>query len=164
MLDGLAQFAVAALNAGKSAIVAITKPRRARLDERMRARGIDLDLAIDEGRYLPLDVADMLSQIMIDGWPDETRFWSTAMSLAGRAASGSPDDHPHLVACGEGAAFLVEQGRLDAAVRLESLWDEFARACVVEIFCPYVVTARAGLEEAALFQRISTVHSAVHGV
>ena len=35
-----------------------------------------------------------------------------------RAASVSPDDHPRLAVCGEGAAFLVEHGRVDAAIRL----------------------------------------------
>ena len=59
MLDGLAQFAAAALNVGKSAVVVITERRRARFDERLQAKGVDIDLAISEGRYIPLDVAEM---------------------------------------------------------------------------------------------------------
>ena len=71
MLDGLARFAGTALEAGKSACVVITERRRAAIDERLRAQGVDVDLALDEGRYIPLDVAEMFSKIMLDGWPDK---------------------------------------------------------------------------------------------
>ncbi len=163
MLDGLVQFAGTALKSGKTVIVVITAQLRAELDARMRAQGINIDLAIREEKYLLMDVLEMLSAVMTDGWPDEARFWNTAMSLLARVASASPEDDPRLAACGEGAAFLVKHGRMDAAIRLESLWDEFARTCNVDIFCPYVMAHPAHDHDADIVQRISAVHSAVHG-
>jgi CheY-like chemotaxis protein len=163
LLDGLAQFAGTALDVGKSVLVVITEARRAGIDERLRAQGIDIDLAINEGRYIPMDVAEMFSAVMIDGWPDEGRVWTAAMSLMMQAASVSPDDHPRLAVCGEGAAFLVEQGKVDAAIQLEHLWDEVARVCYVDIFCPYLMTALPAPEDADVWQRIGAVHSTVYG-
>ena len=163
MLDGLAQFAGTALKSGKTAIVVITAQLRAELDARMRAQGIDIDLAIREEKYLPMDVLEMLSAVMTDGWPDEARFWNTAMSLLARLASASPEDHPRLAACGEGVALLMKHGRIDAALRLEWLWDEFARASNVDIFCPYVMAHPAHDQDSDILQRISAVHSAVQG-
>ena len=161
MLDGLARFAAASLTSGQTVVVVITAQRRAELEAKMRARGIDIDLAIREQKYLPLDVLEMLSAIMTDGWPDEARFWNTVMSLLARVATASAADHPRLAACGEGAAFLVKHGRVDAAIRMESLWDEFARACHVDTFCPYVMAPPA-CDHAGIARRISAVHSAVH--
>ena len=70
---------------------------------------------------------------------------------------------PRLAACGEGASFLLEQGKVDAAIQLEHLWDEVARACNVDIFCPYLMTALPAPEDADVLQRIGAVHSTVHG-
>ncbi len=163
MVDSLARFAATALTSGKTAIVVITAQHRAELDARMRARGVDIDAAIRERTYLPTDAFEMLSAIMTDGWPDEARFWNTVMSLVARVACASQQDDPRLAACGEGAAFLVKHGRVDAALRLESLWDEFVRACNVDSFCPYVMTHPAEDHPADIVRRISAVHSAVYG-
>ena len=162
MLDGLARFAGTALKSGKTTIVGITAQRQAELDAKVRARGIDIDLAIREGKYLRMDVLETLSAIMKDGWPDEARFWNGAMSLLARVANASPENGPRLAACGEGAAFLVKHGRVDAAIRLELLWDEFARACNVDTFCSYAMAHPVRDHDADVVQRISAVHSAVH--
>ena len=163
MVDALARFAGSTLKVGKTVIVAVTAPRRARLDERLQAEGIDVDLVLRGGKYLPVDVAEMLSWIMTDGRPDEARFWDFAFGLMMRAASASPDDHPHLAACGECASFLVEHGQLDAAIALEHMCDEFARACSVDVCCPYVFPAESGRRDADACRRIGAAHSAVHG-
>ena len=52
---------------------------------------------------------------------------------------------------------------MDVAIRLEQLWDEFARACKVDVFCPYVMTALPAPDDADVVQRIGAVHSTVHG-
>src|SRR5204862_1174905 len=88
------------------------------------------------GRYLPLDVTSA-SHFMVDGMPDEARFWDAATSLVLRAASVSKGHHPRLAACGECAPSLLAGGQTEAAIRLEQLWDEVTRTYDVDVLCGY---------------------------
>lgn len=127
---------------------------------RLEARGLDISRAIKEGRYLRLDVADCLSNFLVDGWPNEARFWDVATSLVMKAARASTGEHPRVAACGDGACTLWQEGRGDAAVRLEQLWDEVGKTYDVAIFCGYSMPR--GDEHAGIFQDICAAHSAVH--
>jgi DNA-binding NarL/FixJ family response regulator len=158
LLDHYARLAEAALQAGSSLI--IVDSRRDQVQARLEARGLDVVRANKEGRYLSLDVADCLSNFLIDGWPDEARFWDAATSLVMKAAKASTSAHPGVAACGECAPVLWREGRGDAAVRLEQLWDDVARTCQVDIFCGYSMSR--GDQHAEIFQRICAEHSAVH--
>jgi len=161
LLDAFARFAEAALNAGKAVIVLAVESRRNELHQRLQADGLDIDLAIKERRYISLDVADALSSFMVDGWPDETRFWKTGTSLIVQAAKASSGEHPRVAACGECAAGLLRDGKVDAAIRLERLWNELASTYNVDVFCGYS-TGILPDEGSDVFQRICKEHSAVH--
>ena len=52
---------------------------------------------------------------------------------------------------------------MDAAIQLEQLWDEFARACNVDILLPVRDGTSWPDHDADIVQRISAVHSTVHG-
>ena len=156
-LDLLARFAEAALADGKTVIAATAASRRAAFDANLRARGVDVDLVLRRGRYIPLDVDEMLSRFMVDGRPDEARFWKAGISLLARAAQAN-GGHPRVAACGEGCGTLAADGKMEAAIKLEHLWDGFARACNVDVFCSYSA-AIAGSDAG---DRIAAEHSAVH--
>jgi DNA-binding response OmpR family regulator len=162
LLDEFARFVEAALHAANAVIVLLTGSRRRELHQRLDARGLNIDLAIKEGRYLSLDVADVLGSIMVDGWPDEERFWKSGISLMMRAARASSGDAPRLAACGECAASLAQAGGVDAAIRLEHLWDELARTFNVDILCGYSMNVPRHDEECDVFRRICAEHSVVH--
>jgi hypothetical protein len=128
----------------------------------LQACGLDIDFAIEEGRYVWLDVADLLSAIMVEGRPDEARFWKAATALEAAARKASTCTPARVAACGECAPSLWRAGKADAAVRLEQLWDEFARAYDVDILCGYTVNSPLHDEEDRTFKRICAEHSAVH--
>lgn len=44
------------------------------LERRWRADGIDLDAAHERGQYVPVKAAETLTELMLDGWPQERRF------------------------------------------------------------------------------------------
>jgi DNA-binding NarL/FixJ family response regulator len=160
LIDGYAAFVEAALRDGKATIFVAVDARRQAVYQRLQTRGVDVDLALEEGRLLPLDVSDALSSFIVDGWPNESRFWQAGADLlsgARRRARGSP---PRVAACGDCAPSLVRDGRADAAIRLEHLWDDFARTYNVDIFCGYMGTGRDNGDN--VFQRICAEHSAVH--
>jgi len=162
LLDGFARFAASALEAGSAAIVVTTSPHRAMLQQRVQAHGFDVDRAIAEGRYVWLDVADALSAVMVDGWPDEARFWKATTALVDAATRASTCTPARVTACGECAPSLWREGSAAAAIRLEHLWDELARARDVDLLCGYSLNAPLHEEEQRIFERICAEHSAVH--
>jgi DNA-binding NarL/FixJ family response regulator len=162
LLDDYARFAGAALDAGKAFIVVAEESRRDDLHDRLRADGIDLDLVIRQRRYLSIGVPDALSPFMVDGWPDEARFWKAATSLIMGAARASRGPHPGVAACGDGVATLLRDGKADAAIRLEQLWDELARTYNVDVLCGYSTAAAPYDMDRDIVQRIRDAHTAVH--
>ena len=57
LLDRLSRFVVAALNAGKAAIVLATKSHRDDLHQRLKTAGVDADRALRQGTFISLDAA-----------------------------------------------------------------------------------------------------------
>jgi DNA-binding NarL/FixJ family response regulator len=74
LLDGFTRSIAAALKAGNAAIVLATKSHRDSLLNRLKAEGVDADGALQQGTYVPLDAAEALSEVMVDGLPDRVRF------------------------------------------------------------------------------------------
>jgi DNA-binding NarL/FixJ family response regulator len=160
LLDAYVRVAEAALGAGNALIVLSEERRRRELRERLQARGIALDEAVREGRYLAFDPGAVLSGLVLDGWLDEARFRTAAAELVARASTGKDR---RVVACGECAPTLWREGHAEAAVRLEQLWDELAAAGGIDIFCAYSLDVPHLRDDSyAVFQRICAEHSAIH--
>ena len=156
------RFAKAALDGGKTFILVGFEPRRNEVRRDLEQLGVDVERAIAERRYLSFDVADALSPFMVDGWPDEERFWKTSISLVARAAGAARCDPPGVAVCGEGCASLWKNGNVEAAIRIEHLWDELARTFNVDVLCPYSMGATQYDETSEVFRRICKEHSLVY--
>jgi hypothetical protein len=61
---------------------------------------------------------------MVDGWPDEQRFAEVVGTVVQRMAQNGSR---RVCAFGEMVALLWAEGRHDAAIRLEELWNDLAR-------------------------------------
>jgi DNA-binding NarL/FixJ family response regulator len=160
MLESLTRFAEQALKEQKALIVAGGASLLNALDQQLKRR-VDVDLAFRQGRYLPLHETDVFS-LLVDGWPDEDRFWKAGSSLMLRAARASRSNPPRVAACGECCGLLMQDGRIDVAIRLEQLWDELARTFNVDLLCGYSMNPPAPGIDPHVFQRIRDIHSAVH--
>jgi DNA-binding NarL/FixJ family response regulator len=161
-LDSLTDFITVALKAGDVAVVIVTEPHQDGLVQRLKARGVDIDGAIREGKYLPLDAAKSLSTFMVNGMPDSDHFFEVVGGLIGAAAKAGKREHPRVAACGEIGPFLWTEGRADAAVRLEQITDQLATTYEVDIFCAYPLGSFHGEKGEQVFQRICAQHSTVH--
>jgi len=162
LLDGYAMFIAGALDAGNGLVMVFSRSRLDRLQQPLRARGIDLDRALTDGRCLWMDVAGVLSTFMVDGRVDEGRFWSAASAVIMETARISRVSPPRLSACGECAPTLLQDGLTDAAIHLEQLWDDVARTFNVDIFCPYSCHGLQCDDESQVFRDLRAAHSAVH--
>jgi len=74
LIEDLTEYIRAALAAGDSAIVVATEAHRRGLADRLTGRGFDLALASSEGRFVSLDAAHTLSQLMVNDRLEPTRF------------------------------------------------------------------------------------------
>ena len=162
LLDGFAGFSAAALKAGSATIAVTTSSHRNMLRQRLETLGLDIDLAIEEGRYIWMDVADSLSAVMVDGWPDDARFRKATTTLIAAAVRASTCTPARVAACGEIAPTLLREGRAGAAIRLEHLWDEVARTYDLDVLCGYSLKPALHDEEHGIYQQICAEHSAVH--
>jgi DNA-binding NarL/FixJ family response regulator len=161
-LAGFTRFIEAALNAGSAVIVVATESHRSGLFQRLESRGLNIDAAIEQGSYIPLDVADTLSTFMVNDMPDPVRFRKAAGDLVATAAKAARGENPRVAACGECAPTLWMQGKADAAIQVEHLWDEIAKTCSVDILCGYVLNSFQREQESDIYEKICAEHSAVY--
>ena len=159
-LDSLTRFIAAALKAGKAAIVLATKSHLDSLLQRLKAESVDTDGALRQGTYIPMEVAETLSTFMVNDMPDAARFFEVASALIETAAKAAK--YSRVVACGECAPGLWAEGKADAAIRLEHLWDEVVTTFDMDTLCGYALSSFHGLEDEHVFQSICAEHSAVY--
>jgi hypothetical protein len=123
---------------------------------------LDVDAASQQGTYIKLDVAKTVSTFMVNDMPDPVRFFEAVSSVIEAAAKASKREHPRVVACGECSPLLWAEGKPDAAIRLEQLWDEVGKTFEIAILCGYASSSFHGKEDEHVFQSICAEHSAVY--
>jgi len=133
LLDAVSRFTGTGLEAGEAVVVIATQPHRDHLEARLRAHGVDLEIASAQGQYVPLDAAETLAQIMIDGWPDDRGFVDVIGGVIARASGR----YARVRAFGEMVALLCAEGKQDAALRLEELWNGLATRHAFPLLCAY---------------------------
>jgi len=161
-LDRFTLFIGAALKAGNAVIVVATESHRDNLLPRLQAHGLDIGAAIEQRRYVPLDAAETLSTFMVNDLPDQSRFLKAAGDLMAETAKAAKVEPARVAACGECAPLLWAQGKAEAAVRLEHLWDGIARSYGTPVLCGYPLRSFQGEVGSRLFKKICAAHSAVH--
>ena len=69
---------------------------------------------------------------------------------------------PRVVAYGEVVNLLKAQGKPDAAIRLEQLWNDAGKTFGLDILCGYDLSNFHGDEDEHVFHSICAEHSAVY--
>ena len=81
---------------------------------------------------------------MVGGLPDPVQFRNVTSDLVAGAAQAVNGETARVVACGECAPLLWTQGNMEAAIRVEHLWDEIAIKDKVDILCGYSLSSFRG--------------------
>ena len=164
LIDGFARFIEAALKAGHAVIAIATESHQASLVQRLRADGIDLDSAFDQGRFILADVARTLSKVMVNDRPDPERCAQLVGDLVARAPKSGSGNRIRVLACGECAPTLLAEGKAEAAIQLEHLWDEVTKVHQVDTLCGYSGRGFSQLQDSPIFQRICLEHAVVYAL
>ena len=158
-LEGFAKFIAGGLNAGNAVVVIATETHRQGLFQKLETQGFDLEATVRSGSYFSLDVYETLSLFMCDGQPDAARLADAVSRLVKTASKAPTGAARRVTACGECAPVLWTQGKLDAALRVEKLWDEVSHKHGVDTLCGYLSGTLQGEKGRQIFQKISSLHS-----
>jgi hypothetical protein len=162
LIDELSRYVSHALHAGDAAVVVATKDHRDRLVQRLTDEGTDLATLIERGQFIALDAAQTLATFMVEGWPDYERFSEVIGSVIEKAVAATDRGaNPRVAIYGEMVALLWEQGKAEAAIRLEQLWNGLARSRSFSLFCAYPMSSFSHERDADLLMKVCGEHSAV---
>lgn len=161
LFEVVGQHIGSALVSGDTAMVVATKAHRLGLAEELRTRTIDVTAVIRAGRYIELDAAETLAKFMADGWPDAQKFTDTIGPLVARVQASMTAGR-RVVIFGEMVALLWAEGKRDATIHLEELWNDLAERHSFLLLCGYPITAFDRLEHRRLFFNICGEHSVVN--
>jgi hypothetical protein len=133
----VAGFLGEGLISGQPAIVIATESHRIAIVEHLCGRLIDCESARRNGSLLLLDAEDTLGQFMIGDAPDPDLFEQNVGRLIQQMVDGR--GRPLIRAYGEMVDVLWKQGRPEAAIKLEILWNKLAMKFRFALLCGYAM-------------------------
>jgi DNA-binding NarL/FixJ family response regulator len=155
------RFVGAALTNGNVVIVVMTPSHRNSLRQKLESEGCDVAGAMEHGRYRALEPSDVLSTFLVNDQPDADRFIKAAGDFIATALEAATGKHPRLALCGECAALLHAEGKAEAAIEMERLWNDLAAIHNVDSLCGYWIGHFRSEDQRPIFRRICAEHSAV---
>jgi PAS domain S-box-containing protein len=159
LLDEVSRFLGSALGGGDAVLVIATQPHREGILHRLDSRGFDLVLASQQGRYLALDAAETLSQFMVNEAPDRERFLKLVGGTVEQLEAAGKNEPRRIAAFGEMVALLWGEGKTEAALRLEQLWNDLAREHAFTLRCAYPIAGDFAEEDQELMRQICGQHT-----
>ena len=134
--NAVSGFVGAALNRGDAGIIIAKPEHRVAIEAKLLEQGLDPSC----DRFISLDAAETLSAFMVDGMPDAQLFEAHIGPLVERLTFGGRGLH----AFGEMVGVLWLEGKRQAAIRLEELWNELGKKHRFALYCAYPLHGCAG--------------------
>jgi signal transduction histidine kinase len=161
LVNELARRVGDSLASGHSSIVIATKEHRERLSDRLKQQGFDLNRAVEQQQYFPLDASQTLATFLVDGEPDKRIFTEVMDRILLRAKRPVVRPDLRLSIFGEMVTLLWAEGKFEAAVRLEHLWNDLATRHEFSLTCAYPARFFDRPEHADAFLRVCAAHSSL---
>ncbi|HKY05339.1 MAG TPA: ATP-binding protein [Blastocatellia bacterium] len=155
LLNSLTGFVGRGLEAGDACVVVATRAHIDGLEQRLREAGLDLTPVFARGQYVPLDAAETLSKLMVDGRPE----WEPVKEVIGEIITRAAEGNRRVRIFGEMVALLWADTKHDAAVRLEELWNDLHRTHSFSLFCAYPMRGLEGEGLARPLEDVCGTHS-----
>ena len=157
IVNSIAEYVIHGLKSGEICIVAATGEHLREIEHLIGSFATGLNVARAEGRYIPLDALDTLSEMIVDGMPDADLFSSVIGEILAKAVRSGRE----IRVFGEMVGVLGAQGNFEAAICLEDLWNRLRKKYQFSLFCAYPM---GGLKHGAAdkhMTRICDGHSKV---
>lgn len=152
----VAEFLKDGLIHGEPGIVAATAAQRAAIVRELVAIGLDVVQLQRTDDLILLDAEEALAAFMTNGEPDSEKFKSRMRAVIVRACRGRSDRTVRIY--GQMVDVLWKEGKHQAAIRLEMLWNQLANTQAFSLLCGY---AMGQFYKDANFQEICSQHTHV---
>ena len=146
------------LVAGQPAVVIATEPHREAIISALESRFIDVNQARRLGDLVLLDAEETLAAFMMKGAPIGPLFKKAVGDLIEQTLRGRA--RTPVRAYGEMVDVLWKQGKKDAAIRVEVLWNELAGTHAFSLLCGYSIGSF--YKQTRQFENICKLHTHVH--
>jgi PAS domain S-box-containing protein len=161
LIEDLARVVGTSLVSGGVAMVVATKPHRDALAHELNARALNLSKIAAQGRFLVWDAAETLSKFIVGDMPDPEKFSQLIVTALEKLKAAATVANPSTVIFGEMVALLFAEGKQEAAIRLEQLWNDLATKHSFTLRCAYPMNAFQKNANSEAFARVCAEHSNV---
>ncbi len=157
LVEGVAGYIGAAIAAGGIALVAATPAHRLAFGARLADAGLDPAAAQLSGALVMVDADEAVRRLTVAGQVDRAAFGTeVGQVIRDAVATGRP-----VRVFGEMVTVLWDAGHINAALELESLWNELAREVPFTLYCAYpqqlMATHRDAFAEVLRLHRGATI-------
>jgi len=128
LADAVAEYLGTGLRRGEAAIVIARPQHVAKFREKLGTAG-------EGGQLIVLDAEETLARFMADGMPQ----WNAFREVIGGLIAQVRLQYPAVRAYGEIVDILWQEGKREAAIRLEEFWNELTRLQTFSLFCAYAM-------------------------
>jgi len=131
--DAFAGFIGTGIHIGDCCIVVASETHLAAINDRLVSQGVNTVEAMADGRYIQVNVEELLLKFMVDDQIDEKLFEQAVNPVFEKCRNAKRV----VRACGEVAPTLAGRGNWAAAARMEELWEELHHKEKFSLFCAY---------------------------
>ena len=157
LVSNVGTFVAPAFREEHAIVLFGTPAHLAAIEKRLRADKHDLDAARSRGQYQAFDAQAALEALLVGELPAQDRFEEIIGSRVERAVR----EFGAVRAFGEIVSLLWRDGRRQAALRLEEMWNEAIGLHPLSLLCGYNVRAFTSAHDAAGVTGIITAHTSV---
>jgi PAS domain S-box-containing protein len=161
LVTEVSHFVGTALGAGDCAVIIVSKAHREAIAKRLAVNGLNTGVAAKQGRFVSLDAAETLAKFMIAGQPDPDRFTAVVGDAIQKAKKAAGRENARVAAFGEMVALLWAEGKKEAAIRLEQLWNSLAETHTFALHCAYPINGFSRRDYSEPFLKICAEHTSV---
>lgn len=159
LIERVGDYLLNAVKDGSVAIVIASPEHRCAFSRRLAEADVDVVAAREQGTYVPVDAREAVSELTVDGKPDAAEFGRVIGGTIQKAVdSGRP-----VRAYGEMVALLWDDGLVNEAIELETLWNELGSQHPFSLFCAYPVRPLADDIQVDAFSEVCLLHGGIVG-
>lgn len=159
LIERLCGIVGSGLQIGNTVVIIATAPHRDQLVKELEAAGVDVRGRAREGRFSMIDAKQMLSTFMRSGSPDRNLFTKSVGRLLAEAKQAARSKDQGLTIFGEMVAVLWDEGKQEAAIQLEALWNDALNERAFHLHCAYPREGFINTNDDAGLAAVSQCHS-----
>jgi len=153
----VASFLAKGFEAGEPLLIVARPANATAIFQHLQILGVPVAAAVESGMLVTRDADETLRRLTYQGMPDAALFESTVAQDA--VALGSLG---RIRAYGEMVDILAQRGDVNAAVKLESLWNSLGERVPLFLLCGYSAAHFVSTSTHRALLDICRAHSSIH--